>query len=203
MPTPREPLIPGRSYHVYNQSVGKEKLFRNEGNYRYFLDLSKKYLVPYFDILSYCLMPNHFHLVIMVKEEEELIQYLEGKASGAIDYPLFLSRKFSHLFNSYAQAYNKVYHRRGSLFKNRFYRKRINDLDYMRTAIHYVHFNPVVSGLCVKPQDWKWSSFSAFLDMNKSSLVSREEVIRCFGDLENFLFVHGALPGMLPDEGAF
>jgi REP element-mobilizing transposase RayT len=194
MPTFRKLLIPGRSHHLFNQSVGNEKLFRNDDNYRYLLDLSKKCLVPYFDILGYCLMPNNFHIVIMVKDEDELIQYLEGNASGAIDYPLFLSRKFSHLFISYAQAYNKVYHRRGSLFKNRFYRKRINDLDYMRNVIHYVHFNPVVSGLCAKPQDWKWSSFSAFLDLSRDSLVSREEVIRCFGDLENFSLVHGVLP---------
>ena len=56
-------------YHVYNQGNNKENLFYNDGNYIYFLEKWNKYFSNYLDVWSYCLMPNHFHFLVEVKEK--------------------------------------------------------------------------------------------------------------------------------------
>jgi REP element-mobilizing transposase RayT len=70
------PFLPGLVFHVYNHANGDEDLFRNPGNYAYFLKKYGEYLGPVVDTFAYCLMPNHFHLMIRVKPLEEVLKYL-------------------------------------------------------------------------------------------------------------------------------
>lgn len=70
------PFLPGVVFHVYNHANGDEDLFRNPGNYAYFLKKYGQYLGPVVDTFAYCLMPNHFHLMIRVKGLEEVLRYL-------------------------------------------------------------------------------------------------------------------------------
>ncbi len=93
-------------YHIYNRSINGKTLFKTEENMRYFLQLAAKHLMSEMYIPAYCLMRNHFHLVIQVKEDG-------NKATQA----------FSNLFNAYAKAYNKQQNRTGSLFEKHFKRK--------------------------------------------------------------------------------
>jgi REP element-mobilizing transposase RayT len=67
-----EPLIPGYYYHIYNHAIGNEQVFREDKNYHFFLKKTKKYIVPVAEIYSYCLMPNHFHFLVKLKDEVEL-----------------------------------------------------------------------------------------------------------------------------------
>ena len=60
----------GYLYHVYNQGNNKQKIFYNRDNYFFFLEKINHYIKPYVDILAWCLMPNHFHLMMLVKEIE-------------------------------------------------------------------------------------------------------------------------------------
>jgi hypothetical protein len=104
-----------------------------------------------------------------------------------------ISQQFSHCFNSYAQAYNKTYKRKGSLFKESFQRRLIDSDEYLRTAISYVHFNPVKDGFVRLPQEWKHSSFREFLEDQKkptrkiSSALLKEEVLELFGSLREMV----------------
>ena len=76
-----EPLIPGKYYHIYNHANGNEQLIREDKNYKFFLLKVKEYVVPVAEIFAYCLLPNHFHLLIRIKDEEiltNLITYTQA-----------------------------------------------------------------------------------------------------------------------------
>ena len=70
-------LIPGRYYHIYNRGTNGEVLFKHPAYYEEFLQLYSKYSVPVADTLAYCLMSNHFHLLIRVKDEHEIRTFEE------------------------------------------------------------------------------------------------------------------------------
>lgn len=110
-------------YHVYNRAIGSETLFQEEKNYLFFIEKWQKYLLLYLNIWAYCLMPNHFHFLVKIKNEEDIpAQDLKGfeNLSG------LLSKKFSDFFNSYAKSYNKIYDRQGSLFQKPFKRIKVD-----------------------------------------------------------------------------
>jgi len=65
-----EPLLPERTYHVYNRGVNGDKLFHYAENYRYFLQKLAEYIGEYVDMYAYCLLGNHFHLLLKVKNTE-------------------------------------------------------------------------------------------------------------------------------------
>jgi putative transposase len=67
----------GSYYHIYNQGNNKENIFREERNYYYFFKLFKKHLTPILDLYVYCLLPNHFHFLVRIKEVGELYQFKE------------------------------------------------------------------------------------------------------------------------------
>ena len=69
----RTPLNPDQFYHIYNRGNGGQLIFYQEKNYYYFLEKIKKYMLEYWDTYSFCLIPNHFHLLVKIKSEEELI----------------------------------------------------------------------------------------------------------------------------------
>jgi len=77
----------------------------------------------------------------------------------------------------------------GSLFKNRFNREPIEDENYLKKVIIYIHNNPVEAGFVKKQSEWKYSSYNSIIS-NKTTLLKRREVIELFEDLENFIFCH-------------
>ena len=95
-------------YHIYNRANNYENLFVEERNYSYFLQLIKKHLLPTCEIYAYCLMKNHFHLLLRLKSEKELDKTLRIKREA---------QPFSNLFNAYAKAINKAYSRRDKVLK--------------------------------------------------------------------------------------
>ncbi|MBE61112.1 MAG: transposase, partial [Flammeovirgaceae bacterium] len=122
-------MLPGLYYHVYNHANGDENLFRREENYHYFLNLWAKHIEPIADTYAYCLMPNHFHALIRIKE----LDIIEAKIamSDEVTIETFISRTFSNFFNAYAKAFNKMYDRRGSLFNRPFKAKEIDNDQYL------------------------------------------------------------------------
>jgi REP element-mobilizing transposase RayT len=195
----RATLQPENIYHVYNRAHGKEQLFIEEMNYHFFLKKFKEYIYPIAEVYSYCLMPNHFHVLIKVKSEEELnIFFQEAWKEKSITSQAFpidkkVTQQFSNFFNAYTKAFNKTYCRLGGLFISNYRRIKIeNDKQFLNT-VKYIHFNPVNARLTERPEDWKYSSYEAYIT-NKRSLVSKEYVIGKYGDFNNFLAMHGTLP---------
>jgi REP element-mobilizing transposase RayT len=116
-------------------------------------------------------MPNHFHFLVRMKEEEtlqsanrqfQLDREVPEPSIMPIDneaYSDFLSKIFSNLLNSYAQAFNKQQKRRGSLFLKPFKRRKVDSMQYFKNAVHYIHPNPVAHGF----SDSIWSNGSILL----------------------------------------
>ncbi len=168
-----EPIVSDSFYHIYNCGNNKEDIFVEDRNYKYFLELVKKYVIPIADIWSYCLLKNHFHLLIRTKED------VESKK---------LSQGISNLFNTYAKSFNKAYRRTGSLFKDRFSRIKIEKESYLKTVIIYINTNAVHHGFVERVEDYEHSSYKALIS-DKETLLKRKCVIELFGEKENFKFV--------------
>ncbi|TDO26789.1 transposase [Sediminibacterium goheungense] len=190
-------LHPGQFYHLYNHANGSENLFREEKNYHFFLEKAGKYLSPYMNIYAYCLMPNHFHLLISIKEEKQLHELLSKSNSfkkmseiNQIQYMYNkISKSLSNLFSSYTQSYNRIYQRRGSLFMPNFKTNDIeNDLAFCAIT-HYIHANPVHHGFVKDIREWKYSSFQS-LCSDKPTKLERDYVLAIFGNKQAFLNYH-------------
>lgn len=95
-------MVESSFYHIFNRGNNRQAIFFKRDNYLYFLKKTRKYLLPYLDILSYCLMPNHFHFLVLTKSD-------------------FLHKEFSNslkiMLRSYTRAINKQEDRTGSLFQ--------------------------------------------------------------------------------------
>ena len=162
----REPFEPGAMYHIYNHGNADDLIFRENKNYTFFLKRLKKYTPPIADTFAYCLMPNHFHLMVRIKDKDELVEFFEDKLKnpqglpdpeGLISSKLsnLISHQFGSLFNSYTKAYNKLYNRRGSLFENTFKRNKIEDNQYFAQLVRYIHLNPVNHGFTDNAARWR------------------------------------------------
>lgn len=172
-------LEPDYFYHIYNRGNNKENLFFEDSNYLHFLNLLKKHVMPIADVYAYCLLKNHFHLLVKIKLSEELLEKNTNK----------LSQSFSNLFNAYSKAINKKYNREGSLFKVRFKRNRITDMTYLMNVVSYIHLNPVKHGFTSNFKEYAHSSFKSILS-SKPTVLKRTELIEIFEDKENFIKVH-------------
>src|SRR5581483_12129692 len=144
--------------------------FFNHDNYLYFLDKVRKYIQPYCDILSYCLMPNHFHLLIHANDAT-----MQMKRIGNNDQHI-LSDGFKHLLGSYAKAINKQNATTGSLFQQNTHSKclREGNASYGTTCFHYIHQNPLRAGLITKLEDWDYSSFKDYIGARNGTLCNKQ-----------------------------
>jgi REP element-mobilizing transposase RayT len=171
-------------YHIYNRGINGCLIFENDENKSFFLSRLSKHLFGKISILGYCLMDNHFHLVIRLNEDHEIV-----------------TQAFSNFFNSYAKAFNKRTGRTGSLFEKHFKRIKLNDENYLKQLIVYVHLNPK-NHLDLKFQDYKYSSFRAFISKQETK-IEKEEVLQLFGGLENFIFCHTQKNDFLTEKYTF
>jgi REP element-mobilizing transposase RayT len=189
------PFLPETFYHVYNRAIGDEKAFKEERNYLFFLQKLKQYIVPIADVYAYCLLPNHYHLLVYIKSEEKLEQhknYLKqtSKLTGNFNsYESFILQQFSNMANSYTKAVNKQYKRKGRLLMESIQRKPIDDSFYFTKVIHYIHCNPVHHGLTKQINDWPHSSYAAFLT-DMPTLLQRDKVLEWFYDKKKFIEFH-------------
>lgn len=200
------PLEPGQYYHIFNKGNNKDKLFTKDENYRYFLKLFSKYLSDFVDTFAYCLLPNHFHFLIKIKEMEDL----QNSVNSASHIPenheesndginKVISDKFRLFFMSYAKAFNKQENRQGSLFKKFFRRKRIDNQNYLLNFIAYIHINPVHHGMTTDFGNYPHSYFKMIFS-DKKTLLKRDEVLDWFGGKNEFENSHQALKNHVLDK---
>ena len=118
----------GYIYHIFNQGNNRQRIFFNRGNYLYFLRKVRVHLLPFVDILAYCLMPNHFHFMVFVKKVEVEEKYISGATfSRALnmasvtdpDKKITLNHSVGILLASYTRAINNQQKNTGSLFRKR------------------------------------------------------------------------------------
>ncbi len=168
-------------YHIFSHVNGKELIFREQTNYQFFLKQLDKYIIEIAEIFAYCLMPNHFHLLVRFKN-------IEGV--NMEDEHQYLMKNFGNFLNSYAKAFNKKYDRKGALFLNAVKRKKISDEKYLLKVLHYIHNNPVNHGFVNKADQWEHSSYNSYLHSGKKSKLNRMEIMGYFDSLEVFKNYH-------------
>ena len=158
-------LVNKNIYHVYNRGINRENLFPVRDNYLYFKRKLKKFLIPNCNLLCYCLMPNHFHLMI----------YTNDNFDASV-----LSSCIKTLLSSYTKAINKMFDRTGSLFQQNTKAKclsdfkRANEAHYPIICFNYIHQNPMTAGFVKKMEDWEFSSFRGYVGLERDTLCSHQ-----------------------------
>ncbi len=180
------PLFGGSYYHIFNRGINGKQIFYKEENYPYFLSLMKRYLIDYVDILAYCLLPNHFHLVIKVKD---VIFQKDDILKNEEEIGKIVSNQFRIMFVAYSMAINKQERRTGSLFSRPFKRLEITEQEYLEYVLFYVHYNPEKHGIAGNFTAYKNSSFTA-LCSKQSTALNRKLVYEIYGSREDFIAFH-------------
>lgn len=139
-------------YHIYNRGGRKAEIFFDAENYDYFLKLLKENAEKYLTaIIAYCLMPNHYHLL--------LLQQAGGRISKAIQTTM----------NSFVQGMNKRYALSGSLFQGKSRSKHIDSDEYALEVVRYIHLNPVRAHLVTSPDEWLYSNYRRWIEGDDSN----------------------------------
>jgi putative transposase len=191
------PLELGKFYHVYNRGINGTDIFEENRNYEYFLRLYSKYIDPVAETYAWCLMKNHFHLFIRVRETrtaQNTNQNTENQKYSDIT-PELVSRSFSHLFNAYAQAFNKAYKRTGGLFETPFKRIEVTNTNYFKQLIFYIHNNPVKHGFTDSMIEYPWSSYLTIISVGINSPTS-QRTIGWFNSVGEFQQYHQFTPNL-------
>jgi len=185
-------FIAGNLYHVYNQGNDKQVVFFKADDYLIFLRLLRKYISPYAEIVAYCLMPNHFHLLLYT--DERVMKEL--RQGGILIDPL--TNGIRKLLSGYARIFNSHANRSGSLFRQKTKSKCLSDMlikdavkmnnsDYFENCFHYIHQNPLKAKLVNKLCDWEYSSYRDYAELRTGSLCNRElAAIHCNYSRETF-----------------
>ena len=136
---------PGAWYHVMNRGRRREDIFQDEGDYRMFLNLLQETAEMWnLKVSAYCLMPNHYHL---------LVQTPEGN----------LSRCMRHLNGVYTQRFNRKHNLDGQLFRGRYKAVLVDEDSHLLELLRYIHRNPLEAGMVPELADYQWSSHWGYL----------------------------------------
>jgi REP element-mobilizing transposase RayT len=157
-------------YHVYNRS--NEAMYKSREDYIEFVKRMHRYLKPVSDIIAWCLMPNHFHILLVANSEGET----PLKYSDRMEIQK-LSNNIGVLLSSYTKRFNLRYDRRGSLVAHNTKAKCLNeygDADFLMNCFHYIHQNPLRAGLCKHMSEWEFSSFRDYAGTRSGSLVNKK-----------------------------
>lgn len=164
-----------------------ENIFREERNYEHFLKLYGKHIAPVAETYAYCLLRNHFHLLVRIRTEEEIRE--ETLTVFKTVRVLTPSRKFSDFLNGYAKAMNKAYGRTGSLFQHPFGRVPVTDDRQLWRVVAYIHQNPRKHKFVDDFRQWKWSSYHALVSAGPTRL-SRAAALEWFGGPQRYVELH-------------
>lgn len=180
-----DPLVPVQFFHIYNRGNNRENIFLEEKNYFYFLELFGNYISKIADTFAYCLLKNHFHFLVWLKE---LVSFEKSNDTSSRS----LSQPFSNFFNAYAKSINKQYHRTGSLFQARFGRRRVKTEQQLAYLIYYIHFNPQKHEFVNDFRKYQFSSYNSIISDKPTHLV-RDQVIGLFGNKLEFIHFHDTI----------
>lgn len=191
------PFVNDHFYHIYNRGVEKRTIFENRRDHDRFLKTLQYYQLagpkPRFskffvnksfkpelaekivEIIAYCLMPNHFHLLIKQLKDRGISEFL------------------SKLSNSYTKYYNTKHTRVGPLLQGEFKAVLIESEEQLTHVSRYVHLNPYVSFLVKDLNFYEWSSYGDYIGKTNNGLCNKEVVLSLFKspqDYEKFILDH-------------
>ena len=187
MNTRKTQLHPNQYFHIYNRGINRQDIFFESKNYNYFLEKYIQFVAPFVHTYAYCLLKNHFHLLIQVKDEGELQKAIQKKKEKA--YYCHISNAFANWFKSYSHSINKMYGRTGSLFEEPFRRIEVTNDAYFSTLVAYIHQNPERHGFVEDFRDYPYSSYESYL-VDKPTRLRKKDVLDWFGSWEDYQTFH-------------
>ena len=144
----------GLIYHVINRGNCKQKVFHKDHDFINFIKLMRDAKERYpIKILAYCLMPNHFHFVLMPDQLNQLSKWMHW------------------LTTAHVRRYHHFYKTTGHIWQGRFKSFIIQDDVHLITVLRYVEGNPVRAGLTLSARDWNWSSHKCKQDEKSEKLL--------------------------------
>lgn len=174
----------GSFYHIYNRGNAKQPIFLEQGDYVFFLLRLRQNLKPNgtegrffrplptgaFTLISYCLMSNHYHLLIRQNSE------------------IPTGKLIAKVCTSYSKYFNQKYGQVGHIFQDKFKQKEVLDNRYLLWLSAYIHLNPVEAGLVKNPGEYPWSSSVRYLERGADLMLEPDIVLDQFdGDYSRFL----------------
>lgn len=185
----KEPLVAGNYYHILNRSIAQYRILEDTNDclrfiqildlYR-FVDFTYKYSnfsklallsqkaiigglksrsQKYVEIIAYCLMPTHFHLILKQITDDGTTKFV------------------AKVLNSYSRYFNLRHKRKGPLWESHFKNVSIKTDDQILHLTRYIHLNPVSAGLVRKPNKWIYSSYPEYIGKAKEKLCSFDKII--------------------------
>ncbi len=178
MPYRKVQFRAGEHYHLYNRGSNYQPIFFERENYLYFLRQMRKYLLSNaIEIVAYCLMPNHYHLLVHLKTDD-------------------LSNLLQPMLVSYSKSINRRYARVGPLFQGPFSAVHVDRDEYLWHLSRYIHLNPVAAGLVSCAQDWEFSSYREFIGLRNCTMPKPDMVLSQFSSADDYrLFVESYADG--------
>ena len=161
---PRD-FVPDAYYHVYSRGSNRQAIFAFDTDRTDFLICLARVVARYeLTCLAYCLMTNHYHLILRSRDGQ-------------------LSRAMKALNGRYALRFNRRYGRDAHLFKNRFAAVLQTSASQLLWTLRYAVRNPVVKGMCASPEEWPWSSYRASAGLEQApAFLDVAGVMKFFGD---------------------
>jgi REP element-mobilizing transposase RayT len=187
--TPKRIWYPGAIYHITARGNHRNDVFRDDADFGMYLILMKdclKYYEKYkYELICYCFMTNHIHLLIRANEKE-------------------IANFIRRLHSMYSRYFNHKYNYIGHLWQDKYYAQLIKDDSQMMETSRYIHLNPVRANMVIKPEEYLWSSYGMFIGEKEEKLISSEKILSYFKE-ENKRelykdFVEKAIKIKLDDE---
>ncbi len=151
--------------HVYNRGVNKEKIFRDENDYVFYLKKVREYKEKYeIDVICYSFLDNHYHYILEQLGEEPITNFMRS------------------VHTSYGQYFNKKYNRVGPLFQGRFKQAVLNDNNFIYLSA-YVNANAQIHGIIDKAEEHRWCSYPDYLGLRNGTLCNKARILDQFKDI--------------------
>lgn len=171
--------LPDSYYHIYARGASRQEIFREPADYYVFLELFRRYLspeeikdsagIPYaklnedIELLCYCLMPNHFHLLVYQVNDRAMQRLMRG------------------VMTAYSRYFNKKYNRSGGLFESRYKASRISSDEYLMHITRYIHLNPK------QWRDYTYSSLNLYIKQNDTDWLHEQRILDLFSSRSAYL----------------
>lgn len=169
MPTKRRVWFPGCMYHITARGNHQEDIFKSIADFNMYLRMMKECLNYYedcnYEVISYCLMRNHVHILVRAGKKE-----IGG----------FIRR----LHSMYAMYFNNKYDSTGHLYQGRYYSEVIMDVGQLMEVSRYIHLNPVRAKIVKLPQQYKFSSYNMYIGKEEENIVDTSMILGYFPEEE-------------------
>jgi len=187
----------GQLYHIFNQGINRQKVFFQNENYLFFIRKVREYMLPYADILAWCLMPNHFHFMVYINKTS--LKTAQRNNDSDFSKNRTLNESIGIMVRSYVRAVNIQEKRTGALFREKtkaICLTKINEVTrawfntygatqinlkqpesmYPAVCFNYINFNPLKDGLVKDIKNWEFSSYLDVTGNRNGTLINKARI---------------------------